>query len=175
MRVRDHVAIATAAAALARRWGPRRAAALWAGSVLIDADHYAWYCLRERRVSPLAAVRAFNGAHGPQHRATRAMHSPLALAGVAVLAARRPWLRPVALGMGLHVGLDSCHQAALARARAAALARDSFACTECGARTPGVRAHVRRQPPVLPSYAPRNLVSLCEPCHEQAHARGKAG
>ena len=60
MRVRDHVLISTAGAALAAPFIGRRALGLWAGSVLIDADHYAWFCFRQRRVSPRAAARFFN-------------------------------------------------------------------------------------------------------------------
>ena len=88
MRVRDHAAVATTAAVLLRPWAGRRVLGFWAGSVLIDADHYLWYCLRERRLDPVAATRYFNDAHPQQHWATRILHTPPALAAVTVLALR---------------------------------------------------------------------------------------
>ena len=172
MRVRDHIVLSMAGAALLRPWVRRGAAGLVAGGVLIDADHYAWFCLRYRRLNPMAAVRFFNEAHPPQHPGTRALHSPVALLVVLGAAARWPRLLPVALGMGLHIALDGQHEARMQRARAAALERDAFRCQACGSRPSHMDAHIRRQPWLLPSYATQNLVSLCRGCHEAAHARG---
>ena len=67
MRVRDHVVLSAAGAALLRRWTGRGAAGLIAGGVLIDADHYAWFFVRHRQLNPVAAIRFFNEAHPPQH------------------------------------------------------------------------------------------------------------
>jgi hypothetical protein len=169
VRVRDHVLISAAAAALAAPFLGRGATGLLAGGVLIDADHYAWFCLRQRRLSPLAAVRFFNHADPPQDAETRALHAPAALLAAALLGTRYRWLRPTALGMVLHAVLDELHAVLLARTRAAALVRDGYACRVCGPATPAVCAHLYRQPAVLPSYRVRNLVSLCGPCHEAAH------
>ncbi|MGH3191853.1 MAG: hypothetical protein ACRDOU_14465 [Streptosporangiaceae bacterium] len=171
MRVRDHIVLSAAGAALLRPWAGRDALGLVAGGVLIDADHYAWFCLRHRRLNPVAAVRFFNEAHPPQHPGTRALHSPAALLAVLAAGFGWPWLLPVAMGMGLHVALDAQHKARMHRARAAALERDGFCCQACGA--PTMDAHVRRQPLLLPSYATQNLTSLCRGCHQDAHARGR--
>jgi hypothetical protein len=171
LRVRDHVLISTAGAALAAPFIGRRALGLWAGGVLIDADHYAWFCLRRRHVSPAAAVRFFNGADVPGHPATRALHAPAVLLLVLLLGLRHSRLLPAALGMGLHVGLDTWHMAQLKRARSAALERDGYTCKACGA--PSACAHIWRQPRLLPSYQVQNLISLCRACHEAAHARPK--
>jgi hypothetical protein len=171
MRVRDHIAFSTAGAALLWPWLGRGVLGLWAGGVLIDADHYAWFCLRQRHWSPVVAVRFFNAAQGPRGRATRALHAPLALVAVSLLVVRRPPLLPVALGMGLHVALDVGHEARMDHARAVALKRDGFVCQECGTRAPRVGTHLRWQPWLLPSYEAQNLISLCDPCHEAAHAR----
>lgn len=171
MRVRDHVALSTAAAAGLAPWLGHRAVGLWAGSVLIDADHYAWFCVSERRLSPAAAVRYFGRAHPRRQAATRALHSPAALATAFVLGLRRAPLLPIALGMGLHVALDAHHEARMTRARAAALARDRYRCRACGRRG-RLAAHLWRQPPLLPSYRTENLVTLCGRCHEAAHAAG---
>jgi hypothetical protein len=169
MRVRDHIALSTAGAALLH---PRRRGALglWAGSVLVDIDHYLWFCLKERRCNPVAAMRFFNEPHPPQHAATRILHSPAALLAVLIISGRRREVLPAALGMALHVVLDVRHEVRMNRARAMAIERDDFACRACGTRM-HVGTHLRRQPWLLPSYHAENLVSLCAPCHAAAHAR----
>ena len=169
MRVRDHVAISTAAAALSRRWLGRDAALLWAGAVLIDFDHYLAFWLQERRVSPGAALRFYSRPAVPDHWATRAFHTPLSLIAVACLGARQRRFRAVALGMWLHVALDASHETRMNRARSAALERDNRTCQACGAHAPEVATHVTQQPWVLPSYRPTNVVCLCTPCHVRAH------
>jgi len=169
MRVRDHIALSTAGSALLSPCLGRGVVTVWAGAVLIDVDHYVWFCLRERRLNPVSAVRYFNGAHAPQHAATRGLHSPLALLAVLLLGARRPQLLGVALGMGAHVTLDKFHEARMNEARAAALARDDITCQECGTRGPRVGTHLQRQPWLLPSYSSQNLISLCPACHRAAH------
>lgn len=170
MRVRDHVLISAAAAGLAAPFLRRGALGLLAGGVLIDADHYAWFCLRQRRLSPLAAARFFGQADPPQHAATRALHAPAALLATALLGLRCGRLRPVVLGMILHAALDEHHTARMARARATALVRDGYSCRVCGPGTPASGTHLCRQPALLPSYRARNLVSLCAPCHQAAHS-----
>jgi hypothetical protein len=172
VRVRDHIVLSAAGAALLGPWADRGALGFWAGGVLIDADHYVWFCLRQHRLNPVAAMRFFNAAHPPHHSATRALHSPVAVLAVLLAGVRRRRVLPVALGMGLHVVLDAYHQAHMDEARAAALERDEFSCQACGAQAPHVGAHLWRQPRLLPSYGLQNLISLCGRCHEAAHARG---
>jgi hypothetical protein len=171
MRVRDHVVLSAAGAALLSPWAGGSALGLVAGGVLIDADHYAWFCLRQRSLDPIAAVRFFNGAGPPQHAGTRALHSPLVLLGVLLAGMHRRRLLPVALGMGLHVALDAHHRTRMGKARAAALVRDGFSCRACGSQASQVDTHLQRQPWLLPSYATQNLITLCRPCHEAAHLR----
>jgi hypothetical protein len=169
MRVRDHIAISTAGAALLRPLLGRRVRAFWAGSVLIDVDHYAWYVVRQRDTSPVEAIRFFGQAHAPEQRATRSLHSVPALVAALILGLVRRPLLPVTLGMGFHVALDRGHATRLGDARTAALERDGFACCKCGARGSGVETHLHGQPWLLPSYRPRNLTSLCRSCHEGVH------
>ena len=171
MRVRDHILISTAGAVLAAPFIGHGALSLWAGSVFIDADHYVWFCLRQRRLSVPAAVRFFNQADPPDHPATRALHAPAVLPFVLLLGLRQRRLLPVAVGMVLHVALDTHHLARMDRARSAALVRDGYSCQACGTTTPPVGAHVWRLPRLLPSYRAHNLISLCGSCHEAAHAR----
>jgi hypothetical protein len=172
MRVRDHVVVSTAGAVLLRRRIGGRIAGPWAASILIDIDHYVWFCLRWQRVSPLAAVRFFNEAQPPQHRATRLLHSPVLPALGLLLGVRRRWALPVAAGIALHVALDAWHEARMDEARAAALRRDDFTCQRCGIRGPDVGTHVWRQPWLLPSFATANVAALCSSCHHAAHANG---
>jgi hypothetical protein len=171
MRVRDHLVLSTAGAALLRRRLGNGVLSVWAGAVLIDVDHYVWFCLRERRWNPVSAVRFFNGAHVPQKPATRGLHSPLALLTVLMLGARRPQLLAVAMGMGVHIALDRFHETRMDQARAAALERDDLTCQVCGVRGPQVETHLERQPLLLPSYSARNLTSVCPPCHRAVHER----
>jgi hypothetical protein len=171
MRVRDHVVLSTAGAALLRRRLGGRVAASWAASILIDVDHYVWFCLSRRRVNPLTAVRLFNVAQPPHHRATRLLHSPvLAMVGL-LLGTRRRWTLPIAAGMAFHIALDLWHEARMDEARGAALRRDDFSCRRCGTRGPDVRTHVWRQPWLLPSFATEDVIALCSTCHDAAHDR----
>jgi hypothetical protein len=170
MRVRDHLAVSTVGAALLRPWLGSGVLGLWAGSVLIDADHYVWFCLGQRRVSPLAALQFFNEAHPPQQLATRALHTPLALMAALLASLRWPALRTAVFGMAVHIALDLRHEARMNHARAAVLERDDFLCQECGTRNELLEVHLERQPWLLPSYGTQNLISLCGPCHEAAHA-----
>jgi hypothetical protein len=173
VRVRDHLALSSAGAVLLY---PRLRGALlgpWAASILIDVDHYLWFCLRQRRLNPLAAVRYFNQAQPQQHRQTRLLHSPVVLLGLLLLTRRRgaAW---ALLGMAFHVGLDAYDTARRGQARRAALARDGFTCQRCGAQGLGVVAHLWRQPCLLPSYRREHFTSLCGACHEAAHAALRA-
>jgi hypothetical protein len=170
MRVRDHIAISTAAAVLSRRWLGRNALALWAGAVLIDSDHYLAFYLQESRVSPAAALRFYGGPAPSEHWATRVFHAPAAVLTVLGLGMRRRPLSALGFGMGLHVILDAGHEARMSHTRTAALERDQHTCQGCGARTAHVGTHLAQQPWLLPSYRPANVVSLCGPCHELAHA-----
>lgn len=174
MRVRDHVAVSTVGAALLQRLFGRGGLGFWAGGVLIDADHYLWYFATQRRLDPMAAVRFFNRADGPQHSATRILHNPLSLLLVSLLAARMRRLRPIAAGMCLHAALDLAHRARMDVLREAALARDSGRCQACATSAGQIRAHLARQPWLGPSYRLEHLISLCERCHEAAHA-GRLG
>jgi hypothetical protein len=180
VRVRDHIALSTAGAVLLY---PRlRGAVLgpWAASILIDVDHYLWFCLRQRRLNPLAAVRFFNQAQPPQYFQTRLLHSPAVLLVLLLLGrlpsapTRRRTTAWALLGMAFHVGLDAYDTARRRRTRAAALDRDGSTCQRCGAQGPGVVAHLWRQPCLLPSYRREHFTSLCGACHEAAHAARSA-
>ena len=172
MRVRDHLALTTAGAAVLGPLLHRGAFGLWAGGALLDVDHYVWFCARHRSWDPVGAVRYFNGADVPQEPATRLLHSRAALVVMLLLGARHKRALPIAVGMGAHVALDAYHELHMSAAREEALRRDEFACQACGTRAPDVGTHLWQQPWLLPSYEPQNLVSLCAACHALAHANG---
>src|SRR6266571_4711299 len=65
MRVRDHVAISSAGAALLYPVVGRAVVGGWLASILIDADHYLWFCLKHR----CAATEGPTG--GDRHDAAR--------------------------------------------------------------------------------------------------------
>jgi len=176
VRVRDHVALSTVAAALLYPRLRRSVIVPWAASILIDVDHYLWFAVRRRRLNPVAAVRSFNSAQAQEHAETRLLHHPAVLTALVLLAGRRRSLLLPVLGMTFHVGLDVYHRARTARARAAALDRDEFTCQVCGERNPAeVVVHLWRQPRLLPSYRSDHFVTVCGGCHHVAHARrGKA-
>jgi hypothetical protein len=172
VRVRDHVVLASGAAALLFPSVGASVVVPWAASIFIDVDHYLWFLARHRRLNPVAAVRLYNSANAPQHQATRPFHHP----GFAVLLLllsrrKRAAVLPVT-GMAFHLSLDAYHRARMADAKATALIRDQFTCQICGASGPNIVAHLWRQPRVLPSYSVEHLVAVCDECHQSAHARG---
>jgi len=170
VRVRDHLALSTAGAALLYPWFGQRVVSGWAASILIDVDHYLWFVTRKRSVNPIAAVRYFNKPQPPHSSNVRLFHKPLVLLVVGMLSTRWRALLPVALGMTAHVAMDAYHDERLKQAHAAALLRDKFTCQVCGTRDDSVTAHLKQQPALLPSYATANLITLCGSCHEDAHA-----
>jgi 5-methylcytosine-specific restriction endonuclease McrA len=169
VRVRDHLLLSTGGAALLYPYLGRRVLVPWSASVFIDVDHYVWFCVHERSVNALRAVRFFNQAQPPQHAGTRLLHHPAVLLLLLVLSARWRWAGLLVTGMAFHVGLDVYHAARLDAARSGALRRDDSTCQRCGAQGPDVVAHQWHQPRLLPSYRPEHLTSLCGACHEAAH------
>jgi hypothetical protein len=170
VRVRDHVVLSTASSVMLGRRRGRRAIAFWAAAIGVDVDHYVWFCLRRRRLNPLAAARFFNQPEAPQHARTRLLHQPLALLAIALLAVRRRGAREVAMGMAMHIVLDLNHERRMHQARIDALQRDAFTCRRCGASGSEIGTHLWRQPWFLPSYRAHNLVALCNRCHNDVHA-----
>jgi hypothetical protein len=175
MRVRDHAALSAAGAALLAPALGKRVLLPWAASILIDVDHYLWYCAHAPSRNPLAAVRYFNQAQPRQDARTRVLHSPWVPLALLLLGLRWRPAALLALGLAFHIALDRYHEARTATARRAVLRRDGATCRRCGARTPDVVAHLDRQPALLPSYDLANYVALCGACHEAAHAGRATG
>ncbi len=174
MRVRDHILLSSGGAAFLYPWLRDSVLVPWAASILIDVDHYLWFCVHERSVDLRKAVRYFNQAQPPQHAGARLLHHPAILLVLLMLSARWRWAALLLMGMTFHVGLDIYHSARLDRARAAALCRDCFTCQRCGIQGPGIVAHQWCQAWLLPSYRPDYLISLCAQCHEIAHVQARS-
>jgi hypothetical protein len=175
MRVRDHVALSSTVAALAYPRLRRAVLVPWAASILIDVDHYLWFLVRHRRLSPAAAVDEFTSAAAPRHAATRSLHHPAVLLGLLLVGRRSRAASLVVTGMAFHVGLDTYHRRRSAGAQATALDRDQFRCRVCGVQNSdgvAVVAHLWRQPRLLPSYRSEHFVTVCGDCHAAAHAPG---
>jgi hypothetical protein len=170
VRVRDHVLLSSGGAALLYPWLRRAVLVPWAASILIDVDHYLWFCAHEWSVSPRQAVRYFSQAQPPQHVGTRLLHSRWLLVGLLVLGARWHHALWLALGAAFHIALDAYHDARIGATRRTVLQRDHSTCQWCGAQAPAVVAHLWRQPALFPSYRGKHFVSLCASCHEAAHA-----
>lgn len=169
MRVRDHLVLSTAGAALLRPLLGRSVLVPWAASILIDADHYLWFGLRSRQWRPARAVHFFNQARPPQHVGTRLFHTPGASCLLLLLATRWRLAALLLLGIVFHVSLDAYHERCLDVARRAVLRRDQRTCQACGLQGSGVVAHLGHQPWLLPSYRIEYFTSLCPACHEAAH------
>lgn len=171
MRVRDHVILSSLGAiALYPRL---RTAVLvpWAASILLDGDHYVWFCLHEHQLNPQEAMRFFAQAQPPHHLSTRRLHSIDSLLTLLLLGRRWQTARLLFLGALYHVMLDVVHEGRISAARQKALQRDQYVCQWCGRQDGTVVAHLWRQPALLPSYRVEHFVSLCQVCHEEAHMK----
>lgn len=148
MRFRAHLlsSLALGLAIYPRR--PDRLAALVAAGTLIDLDHLLLYSLATGDWSVAGALRydryrntgAGVGDTRPRYGPLRSwMHNPLlTLPALWAVAARRPALRAVALGLSLHLLLDHLDWPQRAASRRRARGR----CQACGRA--GVRLHVVR-------------------------------
>jgi hypothetical protein len=116
MRLRTHIIASALLGATIYRREPARAALLTLGGVLLDADHYLLYALRSGNWNPLGALRYDQWRHAPREdHDTRPRYGPLrsilhqpwlTLPLIWGLSRRWPALRPVAIGVSLHLALD---------------------------------------------------------------------
>lgn len=174
MRFRTHL-IASALAGLAcYPQRPARALLLTLGGVLIDLDHLALHALRSGDWSPVGALR-YNryrsrrpraGDQRPRYGSLRSiLHRPLLTLPLVWLAAlRRPVLRPLALGLTLHLAMDSPR---LLRWDWRVWRRAAGRCERCGATDRTL--HVRLIRPGGPFWSLRNRAAWCTPCARAAH------
>lgn len=116
MRLRAHLLTSALLAAALYRRAPRDAALLLIGGVGLDADHYLLYALRSGDWSPRGALRYDGWRHTPPRagetrRRYGSLRSPfhdarLTLPLAWLLSRRWPALRPIAIGIALHLALD---------------------------------------------------------------------
>ncbi len=170
MNFREHLISATLLAAGLYYRRPLAAALLIAGGVLIDVDHLVLYAIRTGDWS-ISGALCYNryrnrpllrGDNRPRYGSLRSwLHQPLLiLPPLWALAHRLPWLRPLAIGVSLHLALDYL---AWPRAMAAYL-RTGGRCAQCGQQR-RVTSYLRpRQPdrrlvwmPLCPRCADRRL------------------
>jgi hypothetical protein len=178
MRFRAHLLAAAAVGALAYPRSPARAALVAAGGVLIDIDHYILYALRSGDWSLAGALGYEARRHTAQRRGdTRPRygslrsiaHQPLLTLPVAwLLALAWPALRPLALGLSVHLALD-LH---LPRFRRAVWRRAGGRCERCG--LPGLdMGPYYLVPPHRGGkrWSLDNLVVLCDECARELFRR----
>ena len=116
MQLRDHVISSALVGAISYRRSPDRALLVLLGGVLIDLDHMAIYGLKTGDWSIVGALHydryrnrpAGLGDTRPRYGTLRSwLHRPLLVLPLCWwLAQRLPLLRPVALGLSLHLLLD---------------------------------------------------------------------
>jgi hypothetical protein len=116
MRLRTHLIASTMLAAALYRRAPRRAALLILGGVSLDVDHYVLYALRSGDWNPIGALRYNTWRHTPKLQGdTRRRYGPLrsvfhmarlSLPIVWLLGRIWPPLRPIGIGVALHLALD---------------------------------------------------------------------
>jgi hypothetical protein len=116
MRLRTHILTSALLAGVLYRRAPRKAALLLIGGVGLDADHYLLYALRSGDWSPRRAWHYDGWRHetrgaGDTRPRYGSMRSPfhdarLTLPLAWLLTRRWPGLRPLAIGLALHLALD---------------------------------------------------------------------
>src|SRR3954462_9699222 len=115
MRLRTHILTSALLGAALYPRAPRKAGLLLTGGVLLDADHYLLYALRSGNWNPLSALRydrlrnqpigvGDQRRYGSLRSVFHNVRIPLPL--VWLLGWRWPALRPLAIGVTLHLALD---------------------------------------------------------------------
>jgi len=116
MRLRTHILTSALLGVALYPRAPRKATLLMAGGVLLDIDHYLLYALRSRNWNPLSALRYDRWRNQPitagdRRRRYGSLRSIFHTARVTLplvwlLGWRWPALRPLAIGVTLHLALD---------------------------------------------------------------------
>lgn len=110
MLPKQHAAYGAVAALAAAPWLGRGSLAVWAGSVLIDVDHFLWYIIHRQDLSLPRAYRFFRAARdGEAHLESdaRPLHGPYTVTLFLLLAWRWPAFRPWCGGILVHSFLDA--------------------------------------------------------------------
>jgi hypothetical protein len=170
MHIRTHAQVSLLAGLLLYPYSPRHILLLAAGGVLVDLDHFLLYALRSGDWSIIGALvydryrhyRPEPGDTRPRYGKMRSwLHDPLMLPISLLLARQWPALRPLALGLFLHLCLD--HVDLLQRLALRWKYRGRCAC--CGTRRHVTVRNMLRAPTAADSRpaAPVRLL-LCRQC-----------
>ncbi|GHO92282.1 hypothetical protein KSF_023300 [Reticulibacter mediterranei] len=174
MRVREHLLLSTAAAAVAAPWLKKDTWIPFASSILIDVDHYLWYVISHRTLSLRDALTFFNQADPPQTASMKFMHQPLFLGLLLFLAARfrSRLLFLILAGLLFHVSLDAIHITQMSRLKRTLSEEAASVCGECNRFVDELQLHTHTVTNnLLDRYNPKHFVVLCPECHELAHQK----
>lgn len=183
MQIRTHMlASALAGIALYPR-SPRRAALLALAGVLVDFDHYLVYALRSGDWNPAGALRYDRRRTRPIRPGdTRPRYGPLrsrihrarlSLPPLWLLSRRWPALRPILLGVALHLALDTYVMLSLdwrvwRRARGR--------CERCGVGGLALGVYYVRQPKRGGHpWALDNRAAWCDDCAQAVRSQAERG
>lgn len=173
MRLRTHLVASTLVGLSLYPRSPARAALVVAGGVLIDVDHLVLYMLQTGDYSLVGALvydryrnrPSRTGDTRPRYGSLRSwLHQPLLMPLLVVVAATAPRLRPLALGLLLHLFMDHFH----APLRWPLLWRAHSRCELCGTPSRRLRVHHVVHPLDGGRWHPDNEVVLCRSCHRRA-------
>lgn len=182
MRPVSHLVLSTAVALVWKQRRGRFPWIWWLASVLMDGDHYVWYGtytgrwdLREAWDGLRDEVLRARHRHMPLH------HWPLIL-GLLGLGRFLPRVGEAAWGLAFHKGVDEISRRwprvryryrrwRYHRTWKVVAARAGYRCEHCGARDVPLELHHRVPEFLGGGFHPDNLVLLCRPCHDRAHAR----
>lgn len=173
MHPRTHLWTSALAAALVYSRSPLRAALAAASGVLVDLDHLALYRLRTGDGTLTGALvynryrnrPARRGDNRPRYGSMRSwLHEPAVLPPLLLAAYHLPPLRPIALGLCVHLLLDHAYMPTAVRVGLRARGR----CELCGARHRPLRQHFVRHPLDGGTARASNIMALCRPCFRRA-------
>ena len=166
MRFRSHLLSSVAAGLLCYPRSPARAAVVVLAGTLIDVDHLVLYSLQTGDWSLSGAIqydryRNRPGGRGdtrPRYGSLRSwIHQPGLLPFLWLLALNRPALRPLTLGVSLHLLLDYLEWPRFFLA----YRRSGRRCERCGRRDRQLTVHRWRDRSGMAFH------TLCRPCYEQ--------
>lgn len=172
MRLRTHLLSSALLGVALYPRRPLRAAAVTLAGTLLDLDHLLLYALQTGDWSAVGALRYDRYRHRgqgpgdtrPRYGSLRSpFHEPWLLLPLWALAAGRPWLRPVALGLSLHLLLDQYDSPRRLLARLRARGR----CFACGRRGRLLSIHRFGGP------QGKRYVALCQACTETTARNGR--
>ncbi|MBX0327174.1 hypothetical protein K2Z83_05705 [Oscillochloris sp. ZM17-4] len=175
MRFRTHAITSALAGVAIYPRSPLRAAAVLLSGTLIDVDHFVLYALQTGDWS-VAGALVYNryrhdpglaGDSRPRYGPLRSwLHNPLLLlTPLWVAASRRAALRPVAIGLSLHMLLDYIWWPRYTLA----FWRAGRRCAGCGRTDRRLTVHWRR------AWGEPEMRTLCRPCFEISLRRERDG